>query len=394
MNWDFIRVIAVVAIVIGHITYRGVMNHPELAGYAFMFSPQFGAAALLTVSGFFVCVTIRKGDRVAWLRGRLARVLPAYLVAVLVTYVVTRYAVLAFNGWHTDPGPLGTLFGTPTADASASATSTPWSLPDGADLLANLTLLFGWSPDLAMVDGSYWTMPTQLLAFGTAALIWPTRWGTDRRVVRVLWVAMLLPFAEVVLAVLPDQFADALQTGYAGSGLWRAYLFGAGVAIYLWSRDKISNAKLVTFLTLAVVAHALDSENKLLSALAYAVMLGLVCAAAKGPEWDNVVLNVLRRPIAWLAGISFGLYLVHQQLGYVLTRMLVELGMPGWGRMVLVLAAAIAAGWLLTVTVERPAHRLLTRPRKPVEQAWRQGSDTELRELVEGTSRVPVGGRS
>jgi peptidoglycan/LPS O-acetylase OafA/YrhL len=96
----------------------------------------------------------------------------------------------------------------------------------------------------------------------------------------------------------------------------------------------------------------------------FAVMLGLIAAAARGPDWDVAALRLLRRPIAWLAGISYGVYLVHQQLGFVLARVLVENGFGGWSRLVLVFAAAVVAGWALTVLVERPAHRWLTRRRR------------------------------
>ncbi|MGH3450757.1 MAG: acyltransferase family protein [Haloechinothrix sp.] len=386
MSWDLIRVIAVLGIITGHITYRGVMNHPELAGYPFMFAAQFGAATLLAVSGYFVCVTIRKGHRTNWYRSRLARVLPAYLAAVLVTYVITRFAVLAFHDWHTPPGLFGILFGAPTEPGPTDPSAPkPWYLPDADDLLANLTLLFGWSPDLRMVDGSYWTMPAQMLAFTVAAILWPTRWGTGRGIKKVLWAAMLLPFAARLLALLPEHFGDALTTGYAGTGLWRAYLFGAGVAIYLWSRDRLSDAQMVSLAWLAVLAHALDSEKKLVSAVGYAVMLGLLAAAAKGPDWDNVAVRILRRPITWVAGISYGVYLMHQQLGYILARVLVDHGVPGWVRMVLVVAAAVLAGWLLTVLVERPAHRFLTRDR----------SRDELEKVTPSTATtVSVGGAS
>ncbi|MGH3466708.1 MAG: acyltransferase family protein, partial [Thermocrispum sp.] len=95
-------------------------------------------------------------------------------------------------------------------------------------------------------------------------------------------------------------------------------------------------------------------------------LLALVALAARGTQgvhWDHAVPPVVRRPIKWLAGISYGVYLMHQQLGFVLARVLAEHGVPGWARLLAVLAAAVAAGWLLTVLVERPAHRLLTQVR-------------------------------
>lgn len=117
--------------------------------------------------------------------------------------------------------------------------------------------------------------------------------------------------------------------------------------------------------------HGASAEHPVPSAAGFAVMLGLIAAAARGPDWDVRVLRVLRRPVAWLAGISFGVYLVHQQLGFVLARVLAEHGVSGWPRLVLVFAAAVLAGWAMTALVERPAHRLLTRRRTVVPAAER-----------------------
>lgn len=358
MSWDLIRVVAVLAVIVGHITYRGVLSHPELGGYPFTFSAQFGAATLLAVSGYFVCATLRKGDPARWLRSRVARVLPAYLVAVLVTYVIARAATLAFNGWRAGPGLFAALFGAPVPGDPTVAAG--WPVPDGADLLGNLTLSFAWNFDVEMLDGSYWTLPLQLAAFTAAALLWPTKWRSRARLTALLWALLIVPFAAGALALLPEQLSSTLAAGYQASGLWRAYMFAIGVAIWLWSRDRLSHPVMVAMAALAVIAHATSTDQPISSALGYAGMLALICAAARGPDWDLAALALLRLPIEWLAGISFGVHLVHQQLGYILARVLVDVGVgPVW-RMAAVLVAAIAAGWALTVLVERPAHLLLT----------------------------------
>ncbi len=401
VNWDLIRVIAVLGVIVGHITYRGVRNHPELAGYPFEFGAQFGAATLLAVSGYFVCVTIRKGDRATWYRSRLARILPAYLVAAAVTYVLTRYAVLSFNGWQAEPGLFGALFGDPVRPQTVEAAGpADWYLPGTSDLLANLTLTFGWSSELRMLDGSYWTLPVQVMAFTAAAVLWPTRWRGGKHITALMWGLLVLPFVARLVFLLREVYLGAVTTGYSATGLWRAYLFAIGVAIWLWSRDRISTAQLSGLATCAVGAHALDSEHNLTSALGYAVMLCLICAAAKGPDWDTPLLTALRRPIAWLAGISFGVYLVHQHLGYLLARVLVDAGVPAVPRMVLITVAAVVAGWLLTELVERPAHRFLTggRRQRATARSWQKTPEQELDDLVKelpGKPRpVSVGGAS
>ncbi|MQA61121.1 MAG: acyltransferase family protein [Actinophytocola sp.] len=363
MNWDLLRVIAILAVVVGHITYRGPANQPELAGYPFAFTPWFGASTLMVVSGYFVCVTISRGHAGRWLGNRLARLLPAYIVAVLITYTVSRFAVLAFNGWDTEPGLLGTLFGDPILPPHPEPDAPPpWQLPTPADLVANLTVTQEWSDDVVFVDNSYWTLPVQVVAFVSAALLWRHKFGADRG--RVLSRVLLLgPIVVLPLTLLPGEITDVLGAIYGGLGVGRAYLFGVGIALWLWARRELSHAELGLLATTAVVLHGASSEHPVPSAAGFAIMLGLIAAAARGPDWDVRVLCVLRRPVAWLAGISFGVYLVHQQLGFVLARVLAEHGVSGWPRLMLVFAAAILAGWAMTVLVERPAHRLLTRRR-------------------------------
>lgn len=338
INWDLIRVVAVLAVVVGHITDLGPVLHPELSGYPFVFTPQFGAAALMVVSAYFACVTVRRGSPLRWLRGRLARLLPAYLAVVVVIYLVGTVAIPAFNR---DPDT--------------------WRWPEWTpqDLLANLTLTQGWHADPVYLDNAHWTLPVQALAFCAAALIWQLRGGGDTRKLAVGLV--LAPLVVLPLMLLPEQATDVLGVVYTGSGIGKAYLFGVGIALWLWGQRRLSGALMVLLAAAAVVQHGYSVDRELEAATGFALMLGLIALAARGPDWDHAVLRVLRRPIGWLAGISFGVYLVHQQLGFMLARVLADHGVPGWGRFVVVFAAAVGAGWLLTVVVERPAHRLLSR---------------------------------
>jgi peptidoglycan/LPS O-acetylase OafA/YrhL len=117
-------------------------------------------------------------------------------------------------------------------------------------------------------------------------------------------------------------------------------------------------------------------------------MLLLICVAARGQDWPLLAVPPLRATLSWLAGISFGIYLVHQQLGYVFARVLVDLGVDsGWVRLLAVIAAAVLAGWALTALVERPAHRALTRERgtKVAAAAGARGTSGGARDGVRAT---------
>lgn len=350
---------AVLTVVLGHVAGAGPAIHPELDGFPFRLTVRCGAASLMVISAFFVCVTIRRGDPRRWLRGRLARLLPVYFVAALLTYAVTRFAVASFNGLSFAGGPVDVLFGDPV---SAAAHGTGWGLPAPSDLLASVAMVVPWTGEFSWVDPSYWTMPVQVLAFVVAALLWPRAWRRGAGLYVLLWALIVVPLFIRFVLMSPEGDPAWANSLFYGLGLPRARLFAAGVAIWLYSRGRLSRPHLATLLVTTVLAEYFrGSETHLPSMIGFALMLLVIVRAAGGPDWHASWLRPFIAQIRWLAGISFGMYLVQQQLGYVLARVLVDLGLGPGTRLLTVLAAVVAGGWLLTVLVERPAHRWLTR---------------------------------
>ncbi|MFJ9786322.1 acyltransferase family protein [Amycolatopsis sp. NPDC101161] len=377
ISWDLLRVVAVFAVILGHVTHQGALLHPELTGYPVRVTAQFGAAILLVISAYFVCASLRKGNPRRWLWNRVARLVPAYLVAVLLTYVVTRWAAISFSGLPYPPGVAGFLFGVPQGPP---ADPSPWYIPTWLDLVANLGMVQEWgirSETFYYLDGSYWTLPVQLLAFTGAALLWPRSWRTHRLTVALLWALILVPLALRFLVFPPGTASPVVETFFYGLGLHRLHVFAIGVAIWLWAQHRLKTWHAALFVAAAVAAQDLQvfpfhvalpqDAQRWPSTIGFAVLLLLVCLAARGPDWRFPGLARIAPAVTWLAGISYGLYLVHQELGYILARVLLDLGLPGWLRLPLVVGAAVLAGWAVTAGVERPAHRWLTRRRKPEE---------------------------
>jgi peptidoglycan/LPS O-acetylase OafA/YrhL len=324
INWDVLRVLAVFSVLLQHATHAGPYVHPEVGHPLFAFPLEMGASGLVVLSAYFACASLAKGEPVRFLRNRLARLLPAYAVAAVATFAVLRWVA-----------PKG------------------WSQPEFRDLVANLFMLQNWLPDVRLVDYSYWTLPVQVTGFVAGAVLCSRTRGPRLRV--LLWALVLGPLVMRIWTTEPG----LVRTLYDGFGVHRAQLFAIGVGIRLWSKDRLGGGHLAALLVCALSAQAVHSSD-LESTLGLGVLLLGFCAAAAGPDWNVGPVRLLATPIKWLAGISYGVYLVHQEIGYVVLAYLARLGLGPAARLAAFFGTAVLLGWLLTRFVERPAYRWLT----------------------------------
>jgi peptidoglycan/LPS O-acetylase OafA/YrhL len=264
--------------------------------------------------------------------------MPAFFVATVNAWVFLRY--LAPDGWY---------------------------LPGKRDLVANLLMLWHWDASWGFVDGSYWTIPLQLMAFCLAAVMWrgPLGRGVVLRV--VMWAALIVPALQwhhLATRQVGSHYAMLVD----GLGIFRWHLFVAGVAVWMVSTGRLRVWHFVAIEIVAIAEHALQSSI-LDPTTGWAtdwiavggIALGVVAmtAAALGPDWDRWVPAVGRRAITWLAGISYGVFLAHQTVGYVVMRRLQQIGVGPTLQTLFMILAGVLVGWLLTRLVERPLHQTL-----------------------------------
>jgi peptidoglycan/LPS O-acetylase OafA/YrhL len=325
ISWDVIRVLAVLGVVAQHATHAGRINHPELGPSPIVFPLQIGASALVMISAYFACASLAKGRPGNFLRNRLARLVPAYLVAAVATYAVL------------------TLLSPPG-----------WSQLRPRDLLFNLLMLQNWVPDVRFVDYSYWTLPVQVSGFVVAAALFASPLGSGRGLRALLWTMPLVP---LVLRLYVDQ-VSWLKTVYIGLAMHRVHLFVIGVALWLWSKGRLPGWQALGLSAIGMYAQYVHTTD-LDSTIGVAVMLGAMAAAAIGPDWGRVLGRHGTAVVRWLAGISYGMYLLNQEIGYLLMYRVHQLGGSALPQLAVALCAAITFGWLLTRWVERPAHRAL-----------------------------------
>lgn len=331
LSWDVLRVVGVVAVVLFHATLLMPAERAGIAPPPWQMDFPFGASLLLTISGYFAAMTIGKHTTVGWWLRRLARLLPAFFVAVLVIFAATR------------------LFSPPDFPQLSYR-----------DLVGNLALMHVLLPSVQYVDWPHWTVPVQVAAF-TGIFVLAAFKVRGRAATAALWAILLGPVA-VRMAWMGegDTPPTWLSIAMDGTGVNRLHLFVAGVAIYRWSVGKVGFTQLYLMMVGVLVAHTVHPPPGD-SVLAYALALALVCVAAYGPDWTQPALVRLERPIRWLGRYSYGIYLTHFTLGTLIARHLADAGLGWWAWLPAFFGAAVLTGWLLTVCVEQPVFRFLTR---------------------------------
>lgn len=189
--------------------------------------------------------------------------------------------------------------------------------------------------------------------------------GHGRRLLAVLWAAVLIPLVQ-----WPYRASDPPETYRMlvdGFGLHRWHLFVTGVTVWLWSTRRIRTGHLAALLAVCMASQAVHTsdlrtaDTALFWGQTTAVCLGmcLIALAAGRPDWDRLVPTVMHRPIRWFARVSYGMYLVHQSLGYLVIRRLQDTGWNTFAQTAAMVCTATLLGWLLTRVVERPARQWL-----------------------------------
>lgn len=331
---DGLRGLAALAVVGYHYTTDFVEDYAPTGWVAVDLAyGRFGVVLFFIISGFVITTTLERtrsgGD---YLVSRFARLFPAYWLAVVVTFVTV--SAIGLPGWNR-------------------------SLPD---LLANLTMLqsFMGRPD---IDQVYWTLAFELTFYVLMIGLWlsPLR----HRLQAVLW-------AWLSMALLYEYFEPDLPLRMAQ--VWRkllvlkfAHLFIAGIAL----RQLHLHGPNVGWLALAAACVAMQAlHTELAPVWITAFLVALVALAVGG--W----LPLLGcRPLLFLGGISYTLYLAHQHIGYAVLLKLWQAGLRPEFAIAVTLTAAILLATTYTFLVERPALRL-------IRESWSRRRDASARPPV------------
>ncbi|MUH73682.1 acyltransferase family protein [Psychrosphaera haliotis] len=329
---DALRGIAALGVVLYHFTslFAIKFNYPELS--AIFPSPsshigRYGVELFFIISGFVISMSIENSNNVyRFFVSRFSRLFPTFWAAVFISSIF----IWIFNGQF-----------------------------DLVVFLKNLTMtpnFFG----AKNIDGSYWTLTYELFFYIAIATLFYFFKTIPTRLMVVIGIGVSL------LTILVSMFDVYL--GYKVKALLlipHIHLFLAGFLFYkLWNSNNLKPThiwiiNLVLFVLVLVqwlLAESDYSRHNFTSSIMVTAFFLIMILVTKEK------LSFLSHPIlVYLGTISYSLYLIHQEVGYIFISQLINITGSYWLSMPLSLAGVILIADLMYRYIESPSNKIVKR---------------------------------
>lgn len=272
---DALRGIAVLGVVLYHYTTRFGELFGRHPGFSLDFPyGTFGVQLFFIISGFVILMTIEKTQSAGqFLLHRFARLYPSYWVAVVVTFTLVK------------------LFALPGLEVGRLSA------------LVNLTMLQSFF-NFPHVDGVYWSLTVELIFYAVMAIL--IIFNKIERLERlsIFWLAAVLAF-HLFFKTSLDPVSLFLRY---------AHLFLAGMMFYWLKTHGLTTAR-----NLIVIACL--GTQLILAPVGEGIVVTLFFAAFYLLVFGKLDF-INNRGLLFLGAISYPLYLVHENIGYLIIRQL------------------------------------------------------------------------
>lgn len=317
LELDVLRGLAAVGVMLHHFTgrfYEYVPQPGQSSPWLILRHGGHGLTLFFMISGFVIAMTLARTVRARdFVVARASRLYPAFWVAVGLTFIITH------------------LFG---------LTGLTVSLPSA---LANLTMGGEWL-GAPYVDSVYWTLSLELAFYGMMWLLFVTGWLEKLEKAVAIWLAV--HFTTLLCLKMANlSVSHGLEIALL---LGRAQFFIIGLVfyrIYDLGLNRVRVALLLACLGTEVVAGHRFADLAIFIGLA--VVFGLV--VSQRLRW------IVNPPLVYLGALSYSLYLLHQNIGYVMLRGMYGIHAPVPLALLTASMSLIALAALLHHLVEKPA---------------------------------------
>lgn len=307
---DALRGIAALAVVVYHYFYRynELHNRPDEI-ISWVYFGKYGAQFFFIISGFVIYWTLSRVKKpFDFLISRFSRLYPVYWVAVIITF-----SIVAITGL---PGKEVSIY----------------------EALCNL-LMFHEYFKIPHVDGVYWTLTVELTFYFWIFILYLCRqlkraeyWMLPVLLVAVLQSAGFLKLPEIVNKIFIT---------------YHISFFIAGISFYKII-NKISDRFTVLLILISLISTAFIISVK--HFLVFSVFYTCFYFAISGK------LKLLSfKPFVFLGGISYSLYLLHQNIGFIILDTFYNHQLPTALGAFLSITLCVLAATLLNKYVEKPA---------------------------------------
>ena len=334
---DALRGTAALAVVMYHFLSRGPELYPELGTRAeWVQFGQYGVHLFFVISGFVIFMTLQRATVRSFAVSRFIRLYPIYWVCIALTSTVVA------------------IWGLPGREVSPLET------------LINLTMLQQYL-GVPAVDGAYWTLAAELGFYVQVGILFFLGMLSPNRITPVL-------YAWIVAATAMSQ---AYKYAPAGQGLLEAVapafvwipLFVAGIAFHLiWQGER--RIAILVLPLVALAAMALRGPTVGLATAGVTVVFALAL-------W--FMPTRMGSGLTGLGGISYALYLIHQNVGYVIMRETTGAGAHPTVAAAVALVAVIVLAACLTRLVDEPLRSALSKALLPARRQVGARSQTTPR---------------
>lgn len=312
--FDYLRALAAVGVVLFHYTVRFSELFEQSEGilvsvpYGYM-----GVTTFFVLSGFLTVLTLKEDTTpLRWGKTRFLRLYPVYWVAMIITFVVTSL-------W--------------LPERSVSIQT----------FFVNVTMLNDFV-NVGYVDGAYWTLHYELTFYALILFVLLSRKTKYLKELSWLWLFLAIAYSFFTKFMkIPHLMEQILLTQYIST-----FVIGVTFATMMKRQSSFD----CPMLLLAFLYFGMKNGPEYSIYLAVVmIVFSLLNYYKSVREW--IAPKIIHNLLVFIAGVSYPLYLIHQNVGYVVIKTMEGLGVPANIAVLCAVCMAFGMAYLLNEVEHR-----------------------------------------